>query len=164
MRTIRPFHRARSGFWMKAIRRRPSWSRSFKAEIEPDLHFLGFDLTISQAKGSPKPPPTAADPGKPGWFFVIQERPGEPRFGLDLTDDPPEVPVNQLEEWNQLSWNHLGDPAEIPFINIIQAQIPTVTGNGPDKNIKWGSNAADMAYILFQVPVMVAIHADNMLS
>ena len=136
----------------------------FKAEIEPDLHFLGFDLTVAQAKGSPKPPPTALNPGKPGWFFVIQERPGEPRFGLDLTDGPPEVPVNQLKEWNQLSWNHLGNPVEIPFISIVQAHIPTVTGIGPDKNIKWGSNAADMAYILFQVPVMVAIHADKMLK
>jgi hypothetical protein len=133
----------------------------FKAEIEPDIHFLGFDLTASMAKGDPKPPETAGDPGNPGWFFVIQERPGEPRFGLDITtDDPPPFP---LEEWNKLSWNHFGNPDEIPFIKLNPAEIPAVSGDSPDKNIKWASNAADMAYILYQVPVMVAIHADNML-
>ena len=34
----------------------------------------------------------------PGWFFVIKERPGEPRFGLDVERDGP------LEVWNDLAW------------------------------------------------------------
>jgi hypothetical protein len=131
----------------------------FKAEIEPDLHFLGFDLTASQAKGSIEP-----EANDPGWFFVIQERPGEPRFGLDITDGPPERQVDQLEGWNQLSWNHLGDPDEIPLIKLNPEKIPAVTGAPPDRDIRWGFNAADMAYILFQVPVMVAIHAESMLK
>ena len=29
---------------------------------------------------------------------------------------------------------------------------------------RWGSNAAEMAYILFQTPVMVAVHASEMLE
>jgi hypothetical protein len=135
----------------------------FKAQVEPDLHFLGFNLTATRAKGSPTPPASASEPGTPGWFFVIQERPGEPRFGLDITDEPPERPANQLEGWNQLSWNHLGDPNSIPLIDLRPEKIPAVTGDPPDRDVRWGSNAADMAYILFQVPVMVAIHADNML-
>ncbi|MFL5335848.1 MAG: hypothetical protein ACJ8H8_22370, partial [Geminicoccaceae bacterium] len=53
----------------------------FKAEVLPDLRFLGFNLTIPQAKGSTEP-----QNDDPGWFFVIQERPGEPRFGLDIQD------------------------------------------------------------------------------
>jgi hypothetical protein len=139
----------------------------FKAQIEPDLHFLGFNLTKSEAKGDSTPPATAGDPGNPGWFFVIQERPGEPRFGMDITDRPPERPADGLEGWNQLSWNHLGSPDEIPFIRLDPDTIPVVTAgpsDNPDRAIHWGSNAADMAYILFQVPVMVAIHADNMLK
>jgi hypothetical protein len=135
----------------------------FKAQVEPDLHFLGFNLTATRAKGSPIPPATAREPATPGWFFVIQERPGEPRFGLDITDGPPERPADQLEGWNQLSWNHLGDPTAIPLIDLRPEKIPAVTGDPPDRDVRWGSNAADMAYILFQVPVMVAIHADNML-
>jgi hypothetical protein len=59
----------------------------FKAEIEPDLRFLGFDLTKTTAKGNADP--AANDPG---WFFVIQERPGEPRFGLDnKSEETPET-------------------------------------------------------------------------
>ena len=46
----------------------------FKAEVEPDVKFLGFDLTASEAKGSPIPPETDDDPGDPGVFFNIQEK------------------------------------------------------------------------------------------
>jgi hypothetical protein len=129
----------------------------FKAAIEPDLHFLGFDLTTSQAKGSPKP-----ELGQPGWFFVIQERPGEPRFGMDILASGETLP--ELSDWNELSWNHLGDPDKISVINFSPQQVPAVTSNSPDSKIQWGSNAADMAYILYQAPVMVAIHADTMLK
>ena len=145
----------------------------FKAIIEPDLHFLGFDLTASEAKGRPTPPtPTeeaAGEPGFPGWFFVIQERPGEPRFGLDLNVDNKPLPqIDKLSGWNELTWDHLGDPNKIPLINLDIKPIPAVSGNQPDHpddtKIVWGANAADMAYILFQPPAMVAIHADNMLK
>jgi hypothetical protein len=131
----------------------------FKAEVEPDLHFLGFDLTASTAKGSPEPPATAGDPGNPGWFFVIQERPGEPRFGLDIQDTTPPTP----EKWTELAWNHLGNPEEIALIDLANVPATNIT-DPPDNTVLWGSNAADLAYILYQVPVMVAIHADNMLK
>ncbi|OGO38580.1 MAG: hypothetical protein A2W35_11185 [Chloroflexi bacterium RBG_16_57_11] len=137
----------------------------FKAEIEPDLHFLGFDLIAKIAKGDPNPPPDGGL-GDPGWFFVIQERPGEPRFGLDLVTGTPEREVNELQNWNQLSWNHFGNPGEVPLIRLDLtpiSNIPKVVGPEPDKAVVWGANAADMAYILFQVPVMVAIHADELL-
>src|SRR5207237_542761 len=52
------------------------------------IYFFGFDLTIPEAKGGSGHPPDT----DPGWFFVIKERPGEPRFGLELTRDAnPEV-------------------------------------------------------------------------
>jgi hypothetical protein len=132
----------------------------FKAQIEPDIHFLGFDLTVSAAKGSPTPPGGASGIVNAGWFFVIQERPGEPRFGLDVVDSQSPLPV--LSEWNDLSWNHLGNPDEVPFIDLSAA--PALQGSSPDSHIQWASNAADMAYILYQDPVMVAVHADNMLE
>jgi hypothetical protein len=34
----------------------------------------------------------------------------------------------------------------------------------PDSGVDWGANAADMAYVLYQVPVMVAVHAADMLE
>lgn len=130
----------------------------FKAQIEPDLYFLGFDLKILDAKGDSDP-----DKGNPGWFFVIQERPGEPRFGLDILDHPITEEEKKLKEWNDLSWDHLGDPETIKLIDLKITVDETEITFTPDTNIHWGSNAADIAYILFQLPVMVAIHAANML-
>lgn len=133
----------------------------FKAQIEPDIHFLGFDLTVSKAKGSPTPPGGASGVVDAGWFFVIQERPGEPRFGLDIVDS--QSPLPTLQEWNDLTWNHLGNPDELPYIDLNAAPaLQNVTS--ADSHIRWASNAADMAYILYQDPVMVAVHADNMLE
>ena len=51
----------------------------FEARIDPDIYFLGFDLTAENARGGSGEHPD----DDPGWFFVIKERPGEPRFGLD---------------------------------------------------------------------------------
>lgn len=126
----------------------------FKAEIEPDLRFLGFNLTVTEALGDPTPPESG--PGDPGWFFVIQERPGEPRFGLDILD--PEDTLVAPTEWNELTWNHLDNLEDMKCINL-SSYFHTTTLEG----IEWGANAADMAYILYQVPVMVAVHADEML-
>lgn len=127
----------------------------FKAEVEPDIHFFGFNLIGREAKGS-------TDPNEdPGWFFVLQERPGEPRFGMDVTDVAAPSPV---EKWNQLTWNHLGDPPTIHSINLNTAPATDIPANSPDRAVSWGANSADMAYILYQDPVMVAFHAADMLE
>jgi len=129
----------------------------FKAEIDPDVRFLGFDLTKSEVKGSPDPAVN-----DPGWFFIIQERPGEPRFGLDnLSDDSPAVPTN----WNELAWEHLAQSAALGPVNIaVNVPDESQITAAPDSQFGWGRNAADMAYILYQVPVMVAFHAADMLT
>lgn len=128
----------------------------FKAEIVPDLKFLGFNLTATQAKGSEQ-----RSDNDPGWFFGIQERPGEPRFGLDVPgEDTPPKPT----EWNELAWSHLATPEPINFIDLEEGPETDEITDPPDANIQWGSNAADMAYILYQVPVMVAFHASDMLK
>jgi hypothetical protein len=132
----------------------------FKAQVEPDVRFIGFNLTASVAKGDPTPPTVDDDAGNPGWFFCIQERPGEPRFGLDITNTTPEEP----EAWNELAWNHFGDPATIKFVDPSVKPTTNFPTESPDEKIEWGMNAADMAYILYQAPVMVAIHADELLE
>jgi hypothetical protein len=130
----------------------------FKAEIEPDVHFLGFDLTAGAAKGDPD---RAA--GDPGWFFVIQERPGEPRFGLDELGDASSEPA-PAATWNELAWEHLDNFDSLGCIDL-DAPVRTASPmQAPDDRFTWGRNAADMAYILYQVPVMVAFHAGDMLE
>jgi hypothetical protein len=130
-------------------------SPMFKAEVTPDIHFFGFNLTQSQARGSTN---TTQDPG---WFIVLQERPGEPRFAMDITNtvSPPAV-----TRWRELTWNHLGDPESIHAVDLATVPTTNIPGGSVDSRAQWGSNAADMAYILFQDPVMVAFHAADMIE
>ncbi|GAB4042323.1 hypothetical protein [Spirosoma litoris] len=132
----------------------------YKAQIDPDLHFIGFDLSITEAKGQVTEE-TAAEKqrlgnSQLGWFFVIQEVPGEPRFGLDET----QAVVPSPQKWDNLSWETLGNQ---PVIDLAQPFAQPLTGQNPD-NVNWNTNAADLAYILFQKPVMVAVHAREMLK
>ncbi len=129
---------------------------AFKAEIEPDIRFLGFDLTAPIARGSAD---RAAN--DPGWFFIIQERPGEPRFGLDNQSD--ETPATATR-WDELAWEHLPNFSELGVIDFAAGAPAASIGAAPDSQFHWGRNAADMAYILYQVPVMVAFHAADMLT
>ena len=42
--------------------------------------------------------------GHPGWFFVLQEQPTEPRFGLDVATTHGGTPAH----WRDLTWGNLG--------------------------------------------------------
>jgi hypothetical protein len=150
----------------------------YQAKVEPDITFLGFKLGIVEAKGESDP----ATPNKDnaGWFFVIKERPGEPRFGFDI----PKADVDAEPDitWNDLSWSEIlpGGPGiiDVNLAKPVQLTDPIPAGtdkpNGledqhkEDLNIQWNTNgksvdAADLAYMLYQVPVLVAIHASEML-
>lgn len=142
----------------------------YEAKVHPDINFFGFDITAEEAKGD-----TGENPGDdPGWFFVIKERPGEPRFGLDITRD------GNINLWNDLSWDDAlpgGVPGEYLQINNVTPAIMLDNPVGDpslqekleqyeeDKHIIWSkdTNAAELAYILYQVPVLVAVHASEML-
>ena len=47
---------------------------SFRGTLGTDVLFFGFAIGEAAVKGGPT---------DPGWFFVIQQPPGEPRFGID---------------------------------------------------------------------------------
>jgi hypothetical protein len=66
----------------------------FRGTLSPDMTFLGFNLTAADARGG-----TAASPD--GFFFVFQEQPSEPRFGLEPNDDVTPVP-----HWADLAWTN----------------------------------------------------------
>lgn len=134
----------------------------YRARVAPDIHFIGFDLTLDDVRGDSRLDETAAaraavDPKRLGWFFVLQEVVGEPRFGLDAA--PPVEP--EASRWDNLSWVHL-DLTGGQAIDVAKALKPGLTG--ATEGVTWGANAADMAFILYQKPVMVAIHGRNMLQ
>jgi hypothetical protein len=135
----------------------------YEAKVDPDVYLLGFDLDADEARG---------DADDAGWFFVLKERPGDPRFGVD---DGPAAPV---EVWNDLTWGQV-DPHQHGFLELdADTTVPLASLDGsPDDQAKqdqrgedenlplWyaGLSSADIAYILFQVPVLVAVHAQEML-
>jgi hypothetical protein len=141
----------------------------YEAKVEPDIYFFGFDLTVTEAKGGTGENET----DDPGWFFVIKERPGEPRFGLDIERD------GNLNVWNDLSWEDVlpGAPAgafiqmtnATPAFALTKPTAPEVSEKLPqyeeDKFVAWNkdASAADLAYVLYQVPVLIAVHAAEML-
>ncbi|MBO9565208.1 MAG: hypothetical protein J7621_20700 [Niastella sp.] len=119
----------------------------FKASSGADLQFIGFDLTVAAAKG---------DVTHAGWFFILQETPGEARFGLDIQAPPAGATAYS---WNDASW-------QLVQGNYISKNdnVSSITGSMPvAERGRWGRNAADMAFILYQKPVMIAIHANEML-
>jgi hypothetical protein len=139
----------------------------YEAKVDPDIYFFGFDLTATEAKGE-----SGEDPNDdPGWFFVIKQRPGEPQFGLDNEQGP------DLQVWNDLSWPLIQPSPAGAHIEIASAPpLLTVANPGSsdekypqyldDRNIQWNRNtmsSADLAYLTFQAPVLVAVHAHEVL-
>jgi hypothetical protein len=135
----------------------------FEAKVEPDIYFIGFDLDAVEARGGDSP----AD--DPGWFFAIKERPGEPRFGMDDTTGA----VPRMITWNDLSWAREGT-ASGALIKLdhslgLDTYNPAIDQeNEPDPadaQAQWNpaTDAAELAYMLYRVPVLVAVHAHRML-
>lgn len=132
----------------------------FHAKVEPDITFLGFDITEADAQGD-------KDNQIPGWFFVIMERPGELRFGLD---EPLPSTLNDLDYWSDLSWspNHVD---KSPAGYLLLTKTPNFTGTFSDEkrfppdpeDVEWAEDSTAMAQILYQNPVKVLIHANEMI-
>lgn len=137
----------------------------YEAKVDPDIYFFGFDLTVDAARGG-----SGADPADdPGWFIVIKERPGEPRFGLDVDQPAPTAP----NVWADLAWSDITLDR-----SFLQPGMPAKTLTEPpmadekhpqwidDDQVDWNDtiSAAETAYVLFQQPVLVAVHASEMLA
>lgn len=124
----------------------------FQAQLDPDIYLFGFDLDTAEAKGD------SSDASQPGWFFVLRERPGQIRFGLD--DNVQDLALSDsISDWNDLYWEHFATTEEL---ENYQLHTDNPFSSEPSEG-EWGKNAADMAYILFQNPVLYARHAQEML-
>jgi hypothetical protein len=141
----------------------------FVAPVAPDLTFIGFDAGLDEVRGDPALEETAqararirAD--RLGWFFVLQEVVGETRFGLDEHAPPPGMESDVF--WDNLSWDNVSIAADHKLIDLAR---PFVSKSVPSSEpLKWspsdGATGADIAAILRQKPVLVAVHARQMLE
>lgn len=139
----------------------------YEAKVDPDCYFFGFDLTAEDAKGGTGAQPT----DDPGWFFVIKERPGEPRFGLDIEREAGE----HLNTFNDLAWSDAAGVEEgehlpanlfanVTLANPTAAEVEKTQQHNEDVDVNLAAtSAARWAYVLYQAPVMVALHAAEML-
>jgi hypothetical protein len=66
--------------------------------------------------------------------------------------------------WDNLAWNHL-DPGNVA--TNVKTIIQNYSANGLNSafdGAHWNTDAAQNAFILFQNPALVAIHASNMIN
>jgi hypothetical protein len=141
----------------------------FEGRLDPDIAFFGFDLLPDEARGDPDPA------GDQGWFFMLQELPTEPLFGIDADDGQFAA---RPTSWNELNWAQLAaDAAALEGLGYIDldADLPDtslVTPAVGDPPLAWhaergrgpaGCNASDIAHITLQRPFRVAIHGSDML-
>jgi hypothetical protein len=71
----------------------------FYALLKSDVGFYGFDLTLADIRGNP------------GWFFVLQEQPGEPKFEGLATPGAVMTPPNGTS--GEVAQNIFRDPFRI---------------------------------------------------
>ena len=140
----------------------PAMHPVFQGRLDPDLSFFGFELTKEQVKGDPDPRRDQ------GWFFVLQEQPSEPRFGLDL----PDRYGGTVTDVDDLSWGNLAaDPAGLAAIAHIDldAALPAFAVVPPpgEPTVRWhardGARSSELAYITLQRPFRVALHGSDMI-
>lgn len=138
----------------------------YEARVAPDIYFFGFDLTAREARGDD----TVDD--APGWFFRIEEVPGDARFGFDIARASEAVNV-----WNDLAWPDvmpgLADGAMLRVASIPSRGLVEPTGPLVEKHEQWtydqhvpldaNVSSAELAYVALQTPVLMAVHASELL-
>ena len=141
----------------------------YEARVAPDIYFFGFDLTVEVARGD-----DSVD-NKPGWFFRIEEVPGDARFGFDISREA----GSKINVWNDLSWPDVapgladGKPVSVGSIPARTLEEP-VDPSLQEKKVQWefdkdvpldsNLSAAELAYIALQTPVIMAVHASQLLK
>jgi len=133
-----------------------------RVEPVPGVTLLGFDIPGGRtaAVGSPSP----ADGGTPGWFFILQEHPTEPRFGLDISP-------SRLDTWRALSWpdvatrgddsGYIAATVRTPTLLPLQAGAPpqAVVRWAKESKLGWGLDGGQTAYITLQNAFRAEVHA-----
>ena len=125
----------------------------FAGRLGPDILYAGFDRSLTDVLGADDPS------GVPGRFFVVEQPPSEPMFGLDEDDTPrPDPPTR----WRELSWGHLARTRPVGQVRF--AEVRAFGGPLAREGLTWGATAADQAAITLQNPVRVAVHGRDLFA
>jgi hypothetical protein len=143
----------------------------FRGSLSPDITYLGFDITADSARGSKT---------DPGWFFVFQNHPSEPRFGLD--ELPADSPLLVPGGFATIAAGLAAASTTAATPSVITTPARTIIGAGPAGSAgrvrtvtldlagapgappcPWGQSAAAMAQVLFEQPDRVFFHAESLL-
>jgi hypothetical protein len=128
-----------------------------RVDAAPQITLVGFDIPggATAALGTPTPP------GTPGWFFILEEHPTEPRFGLEISK-------STLTTWHALAWpdvtTRTDGSAYIDVGHSHPALVPLPAGtpaaDPADSGVTWGAGSAAMAYIVLKKAFRMEVHAD----
>jgi hypothetical protein len=151
----------------------------YAGALPGDITFIGFDLSPADAEGGT---PTSPE----GFFFVFQQHPSGPRFGLEPSASA------TVTQWSDLAWTSFAADTTVlaqpdylppwapwrlassmfsavlaqvtppPFLSASVAPQGVQLGNPGDAQNAWGTDAAQTAYITLRLPFRIAIHASLM--
>jgi len=126
-------------------------------DLNPDVRFFGFELEKDEAKGGG---------ANAGWFFVLQQHPQEPLFGLQANAAVTPGSFKELA-WSQVAVAAGGITATRHLDLSLAAATPVVTtlvAAQPASGPQWSKDAANFAASTLRQPVRVAYHASAMLK
>ncbi len=136
----------------------------FSGTLGSDSVFIGFPFPVQDAMSSKT---------TLGMYFVFQEHPMAPRFGLNLDTGTPTTFGQPPANWSELLWSEtVKDAADFAALTYLDASSAspmwgvslTDTGTAGAPEHRWGFSAAHMAHICYRPPVLIAIHADELLA
>ncbi len=113
----------------------------FRCSLPPDITLLGFDITKPEVLATP------TDPSDLGFYFVIQQPPSSPEFGLEQDD------------WINLALSSSG------YINVkASAQNHNLPQPPDGVTAAWGNSSGDMAAITYRERIQVAYKATPLIT
>jgi hypothetical protein len=127
----------------------------FAGTLKPDVSFFAFDILEGDVKAD-------AATNDAGWYFVLQEQPSETRFNFN-TDVAATV-----ASWADLAWSDLTNEPTDGYIDLDEneptaARRPPAAAGAPTWPTSSNSaTAADMAMIVVQRQVRIAVHGSDM--
>lgn len=105
-----------------------------------DLVYFGFPPVGDVAAGA-------------GWFLTFVQPEVGLSFGINAATDDPARGPGDLPSWNALSWSDIGGDT------LSDDAVP----DSPLEGLRWGRDAGEMAAILLERPVTVALHLSDLL-